>query len=229
MFALERESAPFLRRRRILSAIPGALASAHYLEVPRGNALVVETGVGFERAKSAIDWLLERYEPRMVVAAGFAGALDPGLRVGDVLVASEVVEQDEQDWRVALPMELGDLACGRLVTSPRMVATAAAKQDLRASTGALAVDMESAAIAEACQEAHVPCAVVRAISDTAAMSLSPHLTELLAGGQVAPMRVVAALLRRPTLIPELWRLARDTKLAARNLADALTRLIPDTP
>src|SRR5207253_3630838 len=125
------------------------------------SALVAETGVGFVAARRAIDWLLERFEPRLVVSAGFAGGLDPKLQVGDVVVASKVAEPDDQHWRTTLPMELGDRICGRVLTARSLVGSPAEKRRLFRTTQAIAVDMESAAIAEACQSARIPCAVVR--------------------------------------------------------------------
>jgi adenosylhomocysteine nucleosidase len=187
---------------------------------------VLATGIGAERARRAIQWLFRHPERPPVVACGFAGALTPNLKVGDVLLASEVVELDDDvHWRTVVPAELGDLPIGRLVTVTQLAGRPAAKRTLARETGAVAVDMESAAIAEACQERRVPCAVVRAISDTSDTALSPRLVGLLAGGNVAPWRVLAAVARSPGLIPELWRLARDTRLAARRLADALHRLV----
>jgi nucleoside phosphorylase len=186
---------------------------------------VLEIGVGARRAAAAARWVLEECTPRLVVACGLAGALVPTFGVGDVLVASEVVEPDEQRWRVALPAELCDLPCGRLLTVSQIVATPAAKGTLARQFGAVAVDMESAAVAEACQAARVPCACVRAISDAADADVSPRLVELVASGHVSPLRAVAAVARSPKLAVELWRLARDTRRAAARLADALRQLI----
>lgn len=185
----------------------------------------METGIGAERAGRAIAWVLDNFSPRLIVAAGFAGALSRTLTLGEVVVASEVVEPEEVMWRVALPGELGDLACGRLFTSPRMLASTAAKTALFEASGAIAVDMESGPIAEACLARRVPCAAVRAVSDTSEEGLSPELVRLLDGGEVSLRRVVAALLRRPRLIGEFWRLQRATRTAARNLAETLWRLI----
>jgi nucleoside phosphorylase len=187
----------------------------------------LETGLGADRAAKAIRWVLDNFEPRLVVVAGFAGALSSTLKVGDVLLASEVVEpgEDELHWHTAVPAELGDLPVGRLVTVKQLVATTGEKQSLAGQTDAVMVDMESAAIAEACQEWNVPCAVVRVISDTAATALSPRLVKLLSGGRASPWRVLATVLRSPPSIIELWRLARDTRLAARRLSAALSKLV----
>jgi adenosylhomocysteine nucleosidase len=224
LFALRRESAPFTRGLRRLRSFAEAPCPARLYATRHDRALVLETGIGAARAAAAVRWVLESCSPRLVVAAGFAGALAPSLAVGEVILASEVVEPEDLRWRVALPAELGDLLCGRLLSVPRLVTTPEEKRALARQYGALAVDMESAAVAEMCQERRVPCAVVRAISDAADAGLSPQLVTLLAGGRASPARVIAALLRRPRLVGELWRLARDTRRAARRLAQVLHRL-----
>jgi adenosylhomocysteine nucleosidase len=227
LFALRRESAPFARQFRLLKRLPDAPCSARLYETRRGAVLVLETGVGSDRAAAAVRWLMQHHSPRLVIACGFAGALSPTLKVGDVLLASEVVEpgEDELRWRTAVPAELGDLPVGRLVTVAELAGRPAAKRILARQTGAVVVDMESAAIAEACQARRVPCAVVRAISDAADTMLSARLVALLSGGRVSPWRVLGAVMRSPSLTIELWRLARNTRIAARRLAAALRRIV----
>jgi adenosylhomocysteine nucleosidase len=181
--------------------------------------------MGLENAARAMNWVVDG-SPHLVIAAGFAGALDPSLSVGSVVVGSEVIESEDQSWRTAIPAELGDHVCGRILTSESLVTRAAKKRSLFRETRAIAVDMESAAIAEACQAKRIPCAVVRAISDTAATDLSPGLERLLSKGRVSWPQALGAIVRHPSLIGEFQRLARDTRLAARNLADALNQIIP---
>ncbi|HTK75588.1 MAG TPA: hypothetical protein VL371_10050 [Gemmataceae bacterium] len=225
LFALRRESTPFTRRLKQLTTLSAAPCPARLLDAHGKEVVVLETGIGAERAGRAIAWVLDNFSPHLVVAAGFAGALSRTLRLGQVVVASEVNEPDEVTWRVALPTELGDLVCGRLFTSPRMLTTTAAKTALFEATGAIAVDMESGPIVEACIARRVPCAAVRAVSDTREEELSSELARLLDGGRVSLRRVLMAIVRRPKLIAELWRLHRATRRAANNLADALSRLL----
>jgi adenosylhomocysteine nucleosidase len=226
LFALRRESAPFTRRLRFAERLPAPCPATLY-ETKRGPAVVLETGIGAKRAAAAIRWLLDNFEPRLVVVCGYAGALSATLRVGDVLLASEVVEPaDELRWRTAVPAELGDLPVGRLVTVSRLIATSADKRSLARQTGAVMVDMESAAIAEACKEARVPCAVVRAISDTAETELSKATATIITvGGRVLFWELLAAVFRAPGFVVEMWRLARDSRIAARALAGVLQRLL----
>jgi adenosylhomocysteine nucleosidase len=203
-----------------------AQCAAFHFRSSQCNLTVLVTGVGFDRARQAIEWAIAELELGFVIAAGFAGALDPALKVGDVVIASEIIEMEDQQWHTGLPAELGDRICGRMLTARSLIATAAEKRRLFRSTRALAVDMESAAIAEACQAERIPCAAIRAISDTALTNLPPHAVRLLSEGRVSPLRALAAIVRKPSLGTQFWRLARDTRLAAGALADALNQLIP---
>ncbi len=156
------------------------------------------SGVGRECACEAANRLVGN-NPSSVIAAGFCGALVPALRVGDIVRSPRIVTVDH------------------LVTDP------AEKRRLGASHDA--VDMESAAVEEVCAAAGVPFLAVRAVSDAVDTALSPGLVKMLAGGKVSVMRACAALVRRPALLGEFLRLARDTKRAARNLARELVRLV----
>jgi adenosylhomocysteine nucleosidase len=226
LFALEREASPFLKSRKSMRSFADAPCRAALVESASGSLIVGVMGVGFDRARSAVHWLLQECTPRLVVVAGFAGALDSELKLGDIVIASEVIEAEDQVWRTALPAELGDETCGRLLTSRTLIATRAHKQRLNRSTGAIAVDMESAAIAEACQAERVPCAVVRVISDSVEQELSPELVRIMGDGRVSLWKVLGAAARQPGLIRQFWRLGRDSKFAAKKLANALNRLVP---
>ncbi len=80
-------------------------------------------------------------------------------------------------------------------------------------------------MAAVCQAAGIPFLAVRAVSDTVQTSLSAELIGLLGQGEVTPLRACRALLHKPALIREFLRLARDTRVAARNLANELTAIV----
>jgi adenosylhomocysteine nucleosidase len=237
LFALRRESAPFLRLFPVQQRFPGAPCRARFCGPSWLSVLVLETGVGPECARRAVDWVLGtpvldnvRYRPKVVVSAGFCGALQAGYQVGDVVLANEVVA-DGKCWPVPWP---GELAAGewqpplhhdRLVCVPRLVGDVADKRALAAEHGAGIVDMESAIVAEACRRAGVPFGCVRVVSDDCETPLSPKLLACLKGGRVAPLRLLAATAASPSLVPEMWRLARQTGRAAGQLAAALGELL----
>jgi adenosylhomocysteine nucleosidase len=139
--------------------------------------------------------------PQLVIAAGFCGALVPTLQVGDIVCSPRIITVDH------------------LVSDPQE------KRQLAELHKADAVDMESAAIAEVCMAKGVSFAAMRAVSDTVDTALSPQLVRLLSGGNVSVWKAIRALVRKPSLLREFRRLARDTRLAAKNLADALVKHI----
>jgi adenosylhomocysteine nucleosidase len=188
------------------------------------SLLVLETGVGRAAVTAALDWLLPT-RPRFVLYAGFAGALDPALAVGDVLLADTIVDETRQEWPATWPASAPpSVRGGRLLTTAGLVATVDDKQRLGTQYGAIAVDMEAAFAAAVCADQEIPFGCIRAISDAADAPLSPALLSLLTGGRVSATRVFGAVIRKPTLVRELLRLGRDTRLAARRLAECLNEI-----
>jgi adenosylhomocysteine nucleosidase len=205
------------------------------------SVLVVQTGIGPACARRALEWVLSRpafggvaYRPRLIVSAGFSGALADGYRVGDLVVAHEVSSATGQCWPATWPGKLDGvwqppLRRGRIVTASHLVATTEEKTALGKQTGAVAVDMECAAIAELCTRHGVPFGCVRVISDDVATAVSPGLARVLSAGRVSLGRLGLALVRSPRMVGELWRLSRQTRLAAHQLSLALGELLSGTP
>jgi adenosylhomocysteine nucleosidase len=238
LFALRREAMSFRREFRPHQRFAGAPCRAHFCGPSWLTVLVLETGMGPAAMERALGWVLGSplfggvpYRPRVVLSAGFSGALGPGLRVGDLVLATDVADTEGNCWPATWPADLGPgewrppLHRGRLLGLPNLVADPDRKRLLGAEHQALAVDMETAVVARLCHKAGVPFGCLRAISDDGETPLSPRLANVLCGGRVAPWRLAAALVRRPALVGELWRLARDTRHAARQLALGLGELL----
>jgi nucleoside phosphorylase len=199
---------------------------------------VLETGIGATCAEAAVQWLLKQpslgnvpYRPRAILCAGFAGALDSTRSVGDIVLATDVVDDDSNCWRTTWPEELpaGEwrpaLHRARLHTAQRLIGDSKQKASLGQRHSAMAVDMESAVVARLCSQGDVPFGCIRAISDDSRTSLAPQLVSLLSGARVSPLRLACAILRSPGLAIELSRLARQTRYAAEQLAKALGELL----
>jgi adenosylhomocysteine nucleosidase len=221
VFALRRESKYFRRDFPYQQRFPGAPCRAQFRGIPSQTVLMLETGLGAASMESALRWCLNSprfgavpYRPRFVLSVGFSGALRPEQKVGDLVLATEVVDQSGNCWPAVHPPPLPCLR-GRLLTAAELVGDPREKQRLGQETGAVAVDMESATVARLCHEHGVPFACLRVISDDLNTSLSPHLLALLRQGHVSPARLAWQVVRHPALIAELWRLAGQTRRAAK--------------
>jgi nucleoside phosphorylase len=161
---------------------------------------------------------------------GMAGGLDPTLICGTVLLPDEIAAVDgavsdilptSKDWRQRLrdAMPGSCLVCGgRLLTSGRPIARPDAKAAAWRQTGAVAVDMESAAIAQVAAQAGLPFIALRVIVDTAADELPGAVIAASAGGRLRVGQLISSLLRAPKDVGALIRLAARYRIATRMLA-----------
>jgi adenosylhomocysteine nucleosidase len=161
--------------------------------------LLVANGPGPRLVEQALE---KRVEVTGMISTGFCGALDPELRIGDI-----VIERPGAD--------------PTFHSIDRVAVTASEKADLRAKTGAAAIEMESAAVSRKAGEWEVPCYCVRSVSDIASEDLPLDFNLYRDGeGRFSRSRIALAAMARPfTAVPALLRLNRNCKLAARTLGD----------
>jgi adenosylhomocysteine nucleosidase len=154
-----------------------------------------------------------------VISIGLAGALSPLLKVGDVIIADQVITGAEKwdcdgNWRVRLGSRLPDATQGALFGSDVIIAHPETKSGLHNTTGALAVDMESQVAARFAASRNLPLAGLRVISDDAGHVLPPAaLVAMRPDGRIALGRVLWSLLKKPAQIPALVHTARTSNKA----------------
>ena len=140
-----------------------------------------------------------------VLSSGLAGALDPALKAGDVVVGDLLPGEGRaaglQTW---LAEQLPQAVSGSVIGVESIIATVAEKRDLYARTGAIAVDMESHIAARVAARHGLPFAIVRTISDAADQALPPAaLVGMKPDGGMALGAVLASLARNPVQLPAL--------------------------
>jgi hopanoid-associated phosphorylase len=158
-----------------------------------------------------------------VISIGLGGGLSPLLKVGEAVIADQVLSDAEhwrcdERWRVALAAKLSFAHQGPVAASNVILENRDDKATLYAKTGALAADMESAVAARFAAVRKLPFAVLRVISDDARHVLPPAaLVAMKPDGGIALGRVLASLLRHPLQVPSLIRTARTSNKALREL------------
>jgi adenosylhomocysteine nucleosidase len=217
----------------ILTAIPEELAAIRRA-VPESRAVVLTaTGDGPKRAASGAATFLERHRPSAVFGAGLAGALSPGLSVGDI-VASRRVRFEVGDAATPDPGLLERaLAAGArpatLVTVDRPIVSTAVKAVLASTEPGgdpLVVDMESAAWAREAAARGIPYVVVRAVSDTADEALPAFLAEALGtDGSIRRGEVARRALLEPSSWGTLLRMRRRLHDCSAALGAFLARML----
>lgn len=202
--------------------------------------VIVEAGMGFRNAATAAERLVHDVRPDMIISAGYCGGVSAELLVGDIVVATGVHIVSEGE-REAVPVEIpaisrnfvvqqaaeGHRVFGGLFAS---TATIMPKSRLAALLPPDApfpvVEMESAAIAIVAVENGIPFSALRAVSDPYDEELGFSLDEFCDDRmRIRISRVLLTIARKPRIIPQLIRLARNSRIAGASLSQAMERFL----
>jgi adenosylhomocysteine nucleosidase len=221
-FALKEEAAPF---RKIAAGKTGIT--------------ILLTGIGRQNAEKSLREFLATHSPKLVLTCGFAGGLNPDLKLGEVIF--EIIpgssRRESAQTKSGEDLEPTHVGCyekllasgakpAKFFCADRVATTTAEKKKLRDETGADAVEMESAAIHAVCAEKHIPCVTVRVISDTADEDLPLDFNALTKPDKNLDYGKLAwAIAKSPGKIGALMELQKKTKFAAERLAEVLAKII----
>ena len=240
--ALRREAASVKRRMRIQRVLRGPTWRAALGMLGERQTILVQSGMGRSRSEAAIRSVLSAYDADVLISFGFAGALAEELKPGDLVLASEVhairAYDEDEAHAEAIPVDLSlrtqaeailkraGIACttGNFVTEMGPVTVPEEKETLHQRYDAVAVDMESAWIAQISAQEGVPFLALRAISDTIHEEILPFDQFMTSEGGWKKRRAVTFFLRHPSRVSVLLRLAAHTRWARRSLSEALGRL-----
>lgn len=190
---------------------------------------VVQTGVGFARARAATQALVDAHSPPWILSVGFSGALDPKMKVGDIVVGTSVSDLHGQELKndVQFPEDPEHgLYVGKLINTDEIVRTVEEKLRLAEQHAALAVDLESLAVAQVCQAEKKGFMAIRAISDDCSADLPPEVLSILGEtGAVRAGAAIGAVFKRPESIKEMWKMRGDASRAATRLGSFLEGVV----
>ena len=159
----------------------------------RGKTVVTaKCGIGKVFAAMCTQAMILHYAPAVIVNTGVAGTMTDRLSIGDVALATRVVQHDMDTSAIGDPVGLISginmiylptdasatdrlaacveaqgvrFVCGTVASGDQFIHSEAQKDKIRAFDDVVACEMEGAAIGHVCYVNHVPCAILRAISD----------------------------------------------------------------
>ena len=213
--AMPRELRPLRRRLRLRKSGAGYVGKIG----DRGVTAMV-TGIGTALAGSATARLLDAVDVEWVMVVGITGAIDDDTPIGALVLPEQVVNGADGSVYLPTPLRVGN-AHGTMWTTDELLTDRAVHAELR-SRGVVSLDMETAAVAKVCDQRGVAWSVVRAISDRAGDgSVDAEIAGLTHSDGTANLAAVARyLIRHRNGLPRLVRLAKGSKLAAGQAANA---------
>jgi adenosylhomocysteine nucleosidase len=212
----------------------------HHAQFSGHEILIAEAGMGFTNATTAARRLICEPRPDLVISAGFCGGISGELQVGDAVVATglTIVSENGLEEVPVTIAEISRVFVSRLADQGHRVYAG-----LFASTTAImpksrlaallppdapypVVEMESAAIAMVAAENGIHFVGLRTVSDPSDEELGFTLDEFCDQRmRIRIPRVLLTVVRKPRIIPQLIRLARNSRVAAASLSQAVERLL----
>ena len=187
------------------------------------EVVAIVTGMGTELALAGTRRLLDTVEVDQVVVVGITGAVDNETPIGTLVLPEVVVDSATGSEHRPTPLGQGTPS-GTMWTTDVLLTEPDDIADLRAR-GVVSLDMETAAVAQVCEERNISWSVFRVISDRASDgSIDEEVFRLSNQDGTPNGRAVARyFLRHPGRIPHMARLAKGAKLATEAAADAAIR------
>ncbi len=165
--------------------------------VGQNSLVAVCCGIGKINAAVATQILLSHFAVTHCIFTGVAGGIAPELDIGDIVLGEDIIQYDMDvtalgyelgfiprlgvrtlpgdsfllkkacEIAESIPHRFGKVVRGRILTGDSFIASQERGRDLHTKLGGLCVDMEGAAVAQACYLAQVPSLIIRSLSDKA--------------------------------------------------------------
>ena len=191
------------------------------------HCLLQLSGMGENNARQAARIFLAE-DIDVLVSFGTCAGLQKGIHAGELLIPENVIT-DKLD-KIAFPKDLhkrlqseiqdcpapthfGDLFC-----SKEVISGPSGKREAQKATRAMAVDMESAYIIDEASAKNIPVLCIKIVVDEYNMEIPPEIMKITDPyGEIRWLSLLATLLRKPGLVPDLIRLGRAFGRASRTM------------
>lgn len=233
VFATPGESGGFEDRLDGLLALTADKVTVKQGGLAGRHVALTSGGIGQAAARRAAERLIVGHRPAWLISAGFAGGLVDSLARGDFLLANDLVDLQGRRMQIAVGLEQPTestnprVHVGRLLTVDRVICRPQQKRELGQTHQALAVDMETMAVAAACQEHKTRFLSVRLISDDVNEALPEELNRILGSDHLAHKLGVAlgSVWSRPGVVKDYWKLREHTLTDSDRLAQFLMGVV----
>ncbi len=174
------------------------------------EAVTIYGFVGKVESAMVTQAVIDRFKPKYIIHCGSAGAISPELNIGDVVCGTEYYEHDF-DSGICAPLKASssliekikdvypDVKLGSVISGDVLVKDDEYKDNLFRKFSALAVDMDSAAVAKVCIENGVEFCAIKVIVDTSGKSAQAEYERYFRKYASLPSNIIAEVLEKHLL------------------------------
>ena len=197
------------------------------------HVALLDGAIGKQRALDATKLAIDRFEPDLLISAGFSGALQPQIARGQAFVCETAAHWDPtakigRTQRMAVnASEASGWQHGTALTVDS-IANSQQKHLIGQSTGADVVDIESWWVSETARSQGVGCEVVRVVLDTLDEDLPAILAQDGAIGEPDITKLGLRLVRSPSQWRAMCKLAMESRAVGKILANVLVEITKES-
>ncbi|CAA9889247.1 conserved hypothetical protein [Candidatus Methylobacter favarea] len=217
----------------IVVALPEEISTLTTKRIAKGNCLfiadkilVAYSGAGSKNAQTAAELLVSKGVTRLI-SWGCAAALSSLVKPGDLTLAATLIDAEytridiNSPWHRSTKNLLSQsivVHTGQLAESKSLISSSKDKKQLQSKTGAIALDMESIAIAKVAKQHKLAFLAIRAIADPVTMDLPEAVNHSLNDqGDILLGKLLFFIVRHPAQLPGLIKLALHFHAARKTL------------
>jgi len=189
-------------------------------KVDKKHFFLINSGVGEINSAASCMLLIERYRVEAIINFGVAGALKKGIKVGDIMIAKDIVHYDfdisaflslpvgaypdEDSYAISCDpflIGLADSSVGdkikrvRIASGDKFVSSTELKNKLISDFDADICEMESAGIVRVANKAKVPSLIIKTVSDEADEDAVSAISDTIEKGVSAYVHLIESLIR----------------------------------
>lgn len=225
----------------------GEIGSSKYLAVSYKscNLIVVNAGIGIERAKKVTSRIIDKFCPRIIISIGSCGALDKTIKRYSVVIGSEIFlkkrgifDRNDSGIEIFYP-EINlcnhlfnlvkefypNIYLGRILSVKKFIHKKETKQLLNQRYKALVVEMESGGVAQVASKKGIPFLVVKVVSDESKDRLLDYSKITDSKGGLLFRKVFISILLRPWEIVTVLRFSYNLKKAYKRLYLVMEKIL----
>lgn len=187
--------------------------------IQNSDVVVMATGVGKVAAAAAVQFLIDHFPLDCIIFTGVAGAINPEIRVGDIVVCQKAVQHDfdiggnrefekmKTPWfeshpkLVQMALHAGQMLkwgekikTGTVLTGDRTIISSQKKEWLWQTFHGDCVEMEGASVASVCSMNEIPFLLIRAITDKADENARNDFRKAMSGAMIHSATIVLGML-----------------------------------
>jgi len=227
--------------RGIVVALPEELSILTRTKIRQGECITLPnghlislSGTGIDKAQSAAQQLIDQ-GAQQLISWGCAGALAPHLIAGDLILPHSILLSDDtlleidligREQAIKMLNHSIHYYSDKLLESKQIISSVLDKKASYQRNSAIAVDMESGAVARIAKQANIPFIVIRSIVDPANFSL-PYAVQYAMNnqGNISISKLLLYLCMHPTELPRLIKLSQHFNAAKKTLNQVASQLL----